>query len=362
MVMRATRTLYRLGVFLFLLGACLPSERSLIADVSLPVVDTLLRQSDTVLAQPSEVTTDDQGRIWLTDWSNSRFAILDSTGHLLRIIGRDGSGPGEFHYPTAILPRDGRVRVVDARNGRQQLLDDSGTFISSMPLPPEAMSGNVSLHGDGGMLVSLNGADSALARRYAADGEPEAELGHPVAPGAQVWNFSEIKQEIRDGRVPGVLRNLTIPVLAPDGSSWLALVAEGEVQHYAPDDSLLWSVTIDEPVFDTIRAEFFDLNNNDSNPGRLHSLSYFSEAFAVGNDLWLLVRRQEHPATILVLDQTGSVKYRIHVPDAVGISGMALDAPRRRLYLLAWADATLLRVDLPGELVLPTDATGVARQ
>lgn len=350
MVARATCTSHRRGVFLLLLlGACSPAGPPVTSDVLLHVSDTLIGQGDTTLAQPSEVSTDDQGRVWLTDWSNSRLAVLDSTGRVLRVIGRDGSGPGEFHFPTAILVHQGRVRVVDSRNGRQQLLNDTGAFMASMPLPPGAMSGNVSLREDGGMLVGLNGADSALARRYSADGTPEAELGRPVAPGAQVWNFGEIKQEIRDGRVPGVLRNLTIPVLAADGSSWLALVAEGEVQRYAPDDSLLWSVTIDEPVFDSIRAEFFDLNNNDSNPARLHSLSYFTGAAAAGQDLWLLVRRFEAPPLLLVLGSDGAVKRRLRVQGARGINAFALDIPRRRLYLLAYEDATLLRVDFPAE-------------
>ena len=347
------------AVFLLaiLLTACAGTEPPADRDVSLSVVDTVLSQEDTALSQPSAVFLDDQGRLYLTDWASSRLAVLDTDGVLMRTIGREGAGPGEFRFPTAVLAHAGTIRVVDSRNGRQQLLSDTGAFIGSTPLPPGAISGSVSLRNDGGMLVSLNGADSVLARRYGADGTPEAELGHPIAPGANVWNFADIKQEIREGRVPGVLRNITVPVLAPDGSAWLALAAEGVVERYSPDDSLLWTVTLDQPEFDTIRAEFFEVNNTDSNPARLHSLSFFTEGIPVGSDLWLLVRRQEKPALILVLGREGLVRRRIRIPGAVGINDFALDLPRRRLYLLAYADATLLRVDVPEELLQPAPAT-----
>ena len=360
---RATCTYpsHRVFLLLLLLEACGGTESLPEMDVSLRVRDTVVSQADTVLAQPSAVTLDEAGRIYLTDWTSSRLAVLDTDGTFLRTIGREGAGPGEFRSPTTVLPLHGRVRVVDSRNGRQQLLSDTGTFIESTPLPPGAMSGNVSLREDGGMLVGLNGADSALARRYAPDGAPEADLGRPVAPGADVWDFGEIKREIREGRVPGVLRNLTIPILAPDGSAWLGLMAEGIVERYSPEDSLLWQVTLTEPEFDTIRTEFFEVNNSDSNPARLHSLRFFTEAIPVGGDLWLLVRRQEKSALILVLGPDGSIRHRVSIPDAIGINDFALDAPRRRLYLLAWADATLLRVNLPEGLLEPDPAPGELR-
>jgi hypothetical protein len=338
------------GVFLLALGAC-EGAVPVGTDVSLHVADTILGQSDTVLAQPAAVTVDEQGRIYLTDWSNSRLAVLDANGTFLRVIGREGAGPGEFRSPAAVLAREGRIRVVDSRNGRQQILGDTGAFIASTPLPPGAMSGSVSLRRDGGMLVSVNGADSVLARRYGPDGTLEAELGRPVAPGADVWNFADIKKEIGEGRVPGMLRNLTIPVLAPDGSAWLGLMAEGTVERYSPDGSLLWQVTLAEPEFDTILAEFFEANNREPNPARLHSLSYFSAGIPVGQEFWLLVRRREKPALILVLGPDGTVMRRIRIPVALGINDFALDVPRRRLYLLAFADATLLRVEVPADLL-----------
>jgi hypothetical protein len=42
---------------------------------------------------------------------------------------------------------------------------------------------------------------------------------------------------------------------------------------------------------------------------------------------------------------------RIRIPVALGINDFALDVPRRRLYLLAFADATLLRVEVPADLL-----------
>lgn len=320
------------------------------SEVTLSVLDTLISVEDTVVSQPSELTIDDRGLVYVTDFGSSRVAVLDSLGNPLRLIGREGSGPGEFRWPRSVTVHHDTMRLVDSRNGRLQILTDTGRFIGTMPLPPGATSGAVSIAADGSLLVGMNGTDSLLARRYNPEGEPGIGLGRPVAPTADVWNFTEIKRQIGEGRVPDVLRNIVLPVLADDGAVWLGLMAEGVVEHYSPEDLLVWRITLTEPEFDTIRARFFELNAAESNPGRLHSLAYFVEGEAVGNDLWLLVRRQDEPMLMLVLGQDGVVRRRIRAPEAIGINGFALDLPRRRLYLLAAGEGTVLRADLPPAL------------
>jgi len=66
------------------------------------------------------------GRIYLTDFQGNRVAVFDTTGALLKAVGRDGEGPGEFRMPLSIRPgQDGMVYVNERGNLRIQVLDQS---------------------------------------------------------------------------------------------------------------------------------------------------------------------------------------------------------------------------------------------
>src|SRR5690242_13728617 len=59
-----------------------------------------------------------------------RISVFDKTGKFLRVIGRTGTGPGEFRTPHALaFDSQGRLVVADRHNHRIQLLTKSGQFI-----------------------------------------------------------------------------------------------------------------------------------------------------------------------------------------------------------------------------------------
>jgi hypothetical protein len=240
------------------------------------------------------------------------------------------------------------IRVLDAGNGRVQVFSIQGGFLRTDPMPGPATSGAVAFATDGSTIVALNGSDSSLAQRFSSSGDPGTRLGAPVAPPSAVWDFVAIKEEIRQGAVPAVLRNIVLPALADDGATWLLLQAEGRIQYYSPADSLLWDTRVDLPELAAIRQEFFELNRADDTPFRLTPLSYFVQATVIRDDLWVLVRTPEaDPALILVVDRNGTVEKQIRFASARGIRGFAIDEARRLVYLLAYQDAALLKVRLP---------------
>ena len=72
------------------------------------------------------------GRVFVYDWSTHSIFLFDSTGALLRRIGRHGGGPGEFNQNSGMvaLP-DGGLAQFDSRNGRISFLSATGDFDSS---------------------------------------------------------------------------------------------------------------------------------------------------------------------------------------------------------------------------------------
>ena len=91
------------------------------------------------LTDPTAVVTDPvNGDVYVaeshTDVTDpnlvGRISVFDKNGKFLRIIGKTGTGPGEFRTPHALaFDSRGRLVVADRHNHRIQLLTKSGKFI-----------------------------------------------------------------------------------------------------------------------------------------------------------------------------------------------------------------------------------------
>ena len=88
---------------------------------------------------PTDVVTDPaNGDVYVaeshTDVADSnlvgRISVFDKTGKFLRVIGKAGTGPGEFRTPHALeFDSKGRLVVADRHNHRIQVLSKTGKFI-----------------------------------------------------------------------------------------------------------------------------------------------------------------------------------------------------------------------------------------
>ena len=105
----------------------------------LPAIDGQFRQ-------PTDVTWDQQGNIFISDgYINSRVAKFDKNGDWVKSWGTPGSKPGEFNTPHGIASdAKGNIYVADRGNRRIQVFDHDGTFLRAIttmvdvPVPPDA--------------------------------------------------------------------------------------------------------------------------------------------------------------------------------------------------------------------------------
>ncbi len=106
-------------------------------DPPLPPVDGLFRQ-------PTDVTWDSDGNIYITDgYINSRVAKYDKNGEWVKSWGEKGGRPGQFRIPHAIVAdRNNNLYVGDRTNRRIQVFDTEGTFLRmfSINIPPDPAS------------------------------------------------------------------------------------------------------------------------------------------------------------------------------------------------------------------------------
>lgn len=103
----------------------------------LPAIDGQFRQ-------PTDVTWDPQGDIFLSDgYINSRVAKFDKDGHWIKSFGEPGTGPGQFNTPHSIASdAKGNIYVADRGNRRIQVFDSDGNYQReiriNIPAPPDA--------------------------------------------------------------------------------------------------------------------------------------------------------------------------------------------------------------------------------
>ncbi len=76
---------------------------------------------------PTRMGFDAAGNLYVLDDGASRVVVIDAGGALVRTVGREGEGPGEFQSPAAIMVwRDGRFGVVDIGHLAYQLFGAEG--------------------------------------------------------------------------------------------------------------------------------------------------------------------------------------------------------------------------------------------
>ena len=88
------------------------------------------------------VAFDGAGNLYILDYQASRVTVVDRTGSLVRHIGREGEGPGEFTaggvWAFTVLA-DGRAVVFDANQRVYKVFDSGGRFDRMIRLSGDAM-------------------------------------------------------------------------------------------------------------------------------------------------------------------------------------------------------------------------------
>ena len=126
----------------------------------LPAIDGLFRQ-------PTDVTWDSEGSIYITDgYVNSRVAKYDRNGDWVKSWGDKGTGPGQFHIPHQIVAdRDNNLYVGDRTNRRIQVFDTEGKLLRMFTIDVPPAPGTHAVNGPtptGERLAAVIGAPNSI--------------------------------------------------------------------------------------------------------------------------------------------------------------------------------------------------------
>jgi hypothetical protein len=310
--------------------------------------ETVVSTASGLVGYPLDLTTGPGERIFIADARGRKVLSVCFDGTEPLTIGREGSGPGEFLQPMRIFATADSLFVYDGRHQRVMIFDLEGLFSHAYVVALDGGRGRA-FGPDGRFLVSTNGHDSALAVVVDDQGQPTVSVGEPVVPPPPFFDFVSMKERASRGVVPQEHLNDVLPAMAPDGSFFVSFFSEAEARRYAPDGTVLWTVSLAEPVLHQAFDAFVRANAEDSLPFRLTPLTYVWDTEVVDGDLWLLVNgRAGTDGLILVLDgEDGSVKRRLTLAGMPGLRSFTYDSETRLLILGLPDDAMVLSALVP---------------
>ncbi len=109
------------------------------------------------------------GGYFVADGLDPRIVLLDRNLDPVRIVGREGEGPGEYEFPSRLARADDRILVLDGGNGRVAYLTLEGDFVESQRIP--GFASDIALHPELGLLVAGNAFPDHYLARVTAQGD-----------------------------------------------------------------------------------------------------------------------------------------------------------------------------------------------
>jgi hypothetical protein len=307
--------------------------------------DTVVTTGSGLIGGLVDWTIGPDGSLFLLDLQARQVHVTDSTGRLLRTIGRPGQGPGELERPASVHVSGESLTVVDPGNGRLQSFNLDGEPSTSRTIPACAAGPAPPAVGPDGILVRPTlGFDTGLAIVCSSSGEERARLGDLPAPGQSVVDMGQMRAQILEGEVPAIMLNAADAVVGGDGAVWLLLSAAAHVERHDSDGQPVFQHTLDEPDFEAVHAAWME-RNAEMEGMAVASLRYILGAQEVGGDLWLLTNSEgQQGARLVVLSKDGHVRERLEFGHVRGAGNFVVDEPRGWVYFYIPDEAMVVRV------------------
>lgn len=198
------------------------------------------------------VMFDGAGRLHVFDAQAERVFVVDPDGALIREIGREGEGPGEFRNAADVVSlEDGRVVVADIGHRAYHVFDANGHFERMVRFggdPTYTVIGtHMPLRGAEGLVTSTEGGTLAISVRSVAGAEPAERPDPTTRPIERVDLTGEeiVKDTIAEGWLPA-RADPTSGITRSAGGTSFGLGGLSGPPEFSPD--LYWDVLPDGTV------------------------------------------------------------------------------------------------------------------
>ncbi len=200
------------------------------------VLDDNSMPEDIFFNSPVSVTSDNKGNIYICDYRANDIKKFDSSGRFIKVIGREGQGPGEFSWPfEAVFAKD-RLIVWDMRNRRLCALTPEGEFIKALKITGET--------GRPQKMRALPNGDVVIGFEKIYFGQPDKpqdyliEIYSPelkpkkTVYSHEIWRNRYIRGDFGLANVPQPFAPLVYWDVSPEGKIIIGYSAQYEINIY----------------------------------------------------------------------------------------------------------------------------------
>ena len=177
---------------------------------------------DDTLYMWAGVAADSTGNIYVTDAMDYSLKKFDSSGQLVKRVGRKGQGPGEFSAPRLLAASGGRLFATDQGVPGIQMFDTRLRFQARIPfrLP---ISDIAALSDNQLAVVPLT-----------VGGSGKVMIINPSGEVLKEFTYAETQEKVS-------LLNITDIAVAPDGKIYLAYTFKDRIECWSPGGRRVWS-------------------------------------------------------------------------------------------------------------------------
>ena len=147
--------------------------------------------TESELINPRSLAVDSWGRVFVVDQGPEVIKVYAPDGTMVRTIGREGAGPGEFRV-AFIAIRGAHLVVFDPSTARTSVFDTSGVFLRSWSSSCCYWT-SIALDREGRITVPVLSEDKGGTPwvRYALDGTPLDTLLIPSSDDSRHWRVGD---------------------------------------------------------------------------------------------------------------------------------------------------------------------------
>jgi hypothetical protein len=301
--------------------SCSPDPvTSEVQHVELTQFETIIAYEDNTLATPTILKYDGHSNLFVYDYGIGHILKLDKSGNIVKKIGQEGSGPGEFIYVSNMVLLNDFLFLVDYAQfyihkfsvmGEYHASLDYGALGYFFELPPMNPSlirapdptGEPYIHSiDKVMFSTLGGDDDSFHSIYEIrdwEGRHLAYLGKIPEGAAFTMDQSEYRNSITDREVPAIEKTNVFPINDQRNHDEIFLIYSSlpKIMKYNSSGEKLWKKEVPYlPEIDSVASGIYK-NMENLRPGlRMKVNKYVAGTSTPNGDLYLAIN--SHPENI----------------------------------------------------------------
>ncbi len=288
----------------------------------------------------------ESGNLAVLDNQLNEILIFDKDGQLLRTIGSEGQGPGEFERARMLDQCGETIGVTDFSQKKVTMFNELGEI------------GNIYSFSTGMLFdifhaslcqeayyTAANGEEGALIIKTDFRNEAVSYIGQTDADPLMVGNLDEYNRTLSRGEIPSIFYHI-LTMQSDDRYLYVFHNSLSKLQKYNQDGDLQWEKSINMPENREIFAQVVERAGNNQSPAGVPSLSYIISMHIANGNIFLNWTRPEDdgPALLVKMNSEGEAisVYEIPIPDTP-FRNMAVDYTNGQIYLSSPGSAIIYR-------------------